>query len=126
MRSTCSSMMLLVVQSARQPAATRKLRSMAMPCSVCMTSGWNCIPYMPSLAFSAAATGVPDVLAVTVKPSGATVQVSPCDIQTCCAPGRPPSKTPPGSATASAAAPYSPDPVLATSPPRSRTISWNP
>ena len=99
---------------------------MAMPCSVCMTSGWNCIPYRPSPAFSAAATGVPGVLAVTVKPAGATVQVSRCDIQTCWAPGRPASNAPPGPLTASAVAPYSPAPVLATSPPRSRTMSWNP
>src|SRR5260370_145257 len=41
-------MMLRIVQSARQPAAARKRLSIVSPCSVCMTSGWKCMPYRPS------------------------------------------------------------------------------
>ena len=59
-------------------------------------------------ASSAAATGVPAVRAVTAKPGGAAVHVSPCDIHTCCRPGSPPSSTPPGRQVDSAVAPYSP------------------
>ena len=44
MRSTCSSMMPRVVQPGWQPAASRKRCRMAVPWSVCMTSGWNCTP----------------------------------------------------------------------------------
>ncbi len=40
-RSTCSSMMLPMVQAGRQPASSRNRRSTAIPCSVCITSGWN-------------------------------------------------------------------------------------
>src|SRR5271165_6479748 len=50
---------------------------------------------MRRCSFSTAATGVASVRAVTVKPGGAAVQVSPCDIQTCCLAGRPARRIPP-------------------------------
>jgi len=84
--------------------------------------------------------GVAAVRAVTVKPGGATVQVSPCDIQTCWRGGRPDSSVPPGAvafpgppaaapgggSSSSRVAPYSPAPVCATDPPSPDTISWKP
>ena len=82
-RSVCSSMMLPMVQVGRQPASSRNRRSTSRPCSVCITSGWNCTPYSWRLVSSIAATGVAAVRAVTVKPGGAPVTVSPCDIHTC-------------------------------------------
>ena len=125
-RSVCSSTTPRMVQSGRQPAAVRNRFSMTMPCSVCRTSGWNCRPNSRWSASSAAATGVPSVLAVTVKPGGGATQASPCDIHTCWWLGSPSSSTPGFSARCSAVAPYSPEPVWLTSPPRSRTMSWNP
>ncbi len=126
-------MMLSMVQFAGQPAAARNRRSTVMPCCVCMTSGWNWVPNRRRLASSAAATGVAAVLAVTVKPGGATAQVSPCDIHTRWLTGVPPSRTPPGSPAGPAAdtrsspvAPYSPPPVRRTSPPSPDTMSWKP
>ena len=126
-RSACSSITPRMVHVGRQPAAARKRRSSSIPCSVCSTSGWNWTPYSCLAWSSAAATGVPPVRAVTAKPGGAAAQVSPCDIHTCWRAGRPPSRTPPPSgATASAVAPYSPEPVRRTVPPRPATISWKP
>ena len=80
--ATCSSTMLSMVQDGRQPASSRKRARMRWPCSVCMTSGWNWTPNRPWAGFSMAATGVASVRAVTVKPGGAAVAVSPWDIQT--------------------------------------------
>ena len=93
----------------------------------------------PRPGASIAATGVAAVRAVTVKPGGATVQVSPCDIQTCWRGGRPDSSVPPGAvaspgpaaaapggSSSSRVAPYSPAPVCATDPPSPDTISWKP
>ena len=88
-RATCSSTMFSMVQDGRQPASSRNRLSSRVPCSVCMTSGWNWTPNMPGSGSSIAATGVAAVRAVTVKPGGAAVQVSPCDIQTRWLRGRP-------------------------------------
>ena len=122
--------MLRVTQSGRHPAAARNRRSTSRPCSVCSTSGWNCTPYSPRSGSSIAATGVAAVRAVTAKPGGATVPVSPCDIQTCCgeradrpaASARPggrlrPGRAPGGGSNSSEVAPYSPAPVRATARP---------
>ncbi len=122
-------MMDRIVHSRRQPAASRNRRSTAMPCSVCMTSGWNCTPYSPRPRSSMAATAVTAVPAVTVKPGGAATAQSPCDIHTCCGLGSPVSSVaaaPGGASRSSRVAPYSPIPVLATAPPRPDTMSWNP
>ena len=71
--------------------------------------------------------GVPAVLAVTVKPGGATAQVSPCDIHTCWWPGSPleqhaRARRP----RCSAVAPYSPAPVRRPRRPGRGTMSWKP
>ena len=50
---------------------------------MCTTSGWNCTPKIPRSASSRAATGTSAVVAVTVKPSGATVMESKWLIHTC-------------------------------------------
>ena len=92
---TCSSTMFSMVQDGRQPASSRKRPRTRAPCSVCRTSGWNCTPNRRSLVFSTAATGVASVRAVTAKPGGAAVQVSPCDIQTRWLFGVPASRAPP-------------------------------
>ena len=68
--STCSSTMFSMVQDGRHPASSRKRARMRVPCSVCMTSGWNWTPNMRRAASSTAATGVASVRAVTVKPGG--------------------------------------------------------
>ena len=96
-----------------------------MPCSVCMTSGWNWTPNSWLRASSMAATGVPWVRAVTVKPGGAAVAVSPCDIQTRCCLGVPVRRVPRASVWR-VVAPYSAAPVRSTVPPRPDTISWKP
>ena len=122
--ATCSSTMFSIVQDGRQPAASRNRLSSRVPCSVCITSGWNWTPNICRLASSMAATGVTPVCAVTAKPGGAAVQVSPCDIQTRCRAGVPASSRPPE--VSSVVAPYSAAPVRSTVPPSSDTISWKP
>jgi hypothetical protein len=84
-----------MVQEGRQPASSRKRARTRVPCSVCMTSGWNWTPNSPSVTFSTAATGVASVCAVTAKPGGAAVAVSPWDIQTVWRDGRPARSIPP-------------------------------
>lgn len=49
---------------------------------VCITSGWYCTPARPLARFSNAATGAPELVATTSKPSGATVTASPWLIHT--------------------------------------------
>ena len=153
---TCSSTMFSMVQDGRHPASSRKRARMRVPCSVCMTSGWNWTPNMRRCSFSTAATGVTSVRAVTVKPGGAAVQVSPCDIHTCCWPAVPASSIPPAggprgsggkgfpqdrgglggvvppgreggsSPRINTVLPYSAAPVRSTVPPSPATISWKP
>ena len=125
-RAIWSVTMLTIVQVGRQPApSSRKRSSTRWPCSLCSTSGWNCTPYNPRSGSSNEATGVASVEDVTVKPGGAWVTASPCDIQTLIADGRPDSSTP-GSTTASAVRPYSAVPVRATWPPSEAAMAWNP
>ena len=152
--ATCSSTMFSMVQDGRQPASSRKRARMRVPCSVCMTSGWNWTPNRRRCAFSTAATGVTSVRAVTAKPGGAAVQVSPCDIHTRCLAGVPGQESPPfrgaegaggvtggyggivppcaggvwggSSPRTSTVPPYSAAPVRSTVPPRPATISWKP
>ena len=47
-----------IVQDGRQPASSRKRPSSRVPCSVCITSGWNWTPNIRRSASSTAATGV--------------------------------------------------------------------
>ena len=140
--ATCSSTMLSMVQEGRQPASSRKRARMRVPCSVCMTSGWNWTPNSPSVTFSMAATGVASVCAVTVKPDGAAVAVSPWDIQTAAAEAR--QSIPPRGAGERGGSPpqeqggsggiVPPDSTVAvlpgagaaTVPPRPATMSWKP
>ncbi len=96
------------------------------PCSVCATSGWNCVAYRPRSGCSIAATAVVPVRAVTTKPSGAVPTESRWLIQTCQVSGRPSSSWQPGAVTVSSAKPYSPMSVFGISPPRCSAISWMP
>ena len=43
-RPVCSSTMFSIVHDGRQPAASRNRRRILVPCSVCISSGWNCTP----------------------------------------------------------------------------------
>lgn len=126
MRSTCSSTMFTMVQVRRHPAASRKRRSTSVPWSVCSTSGWNWTPNRPRSGASTAATGVESVVEVVVKPSGAAVTESPCDIHTVWTPGRPPNRTLSPLPVRAWVRPNSLLPVSATVPPSSCTIAWNP
>ena len=47
-------------------------RSIFIPSSVCITSGWNCVAYKFFSAFSIAANGQFGVVAVDTNPSGAS------------------------------------------------------
>ncbi len=149
-RSICSSTMFSMVQDGRQPASSRNRLSRRVPCSVCITSGWNWTPNIRLAASSTAATGVAAVRAVTANPGGAAVQVSPCDIHTRWLAGVPARRFPPkggprgyggegsppfagrawgGSSPSrrfNTALPYSAAPVRSTVPPRPATISWKP
>lgn len=64
--------------------------------------------------------------AVTVKPSGAAEQASPCDIHTDCSVGVPSKRSKPALETASAVRPYSRAPLSSTVPPSVVAISWKP
>ena len=64
--------------------------------------------------------------AVTVNPGGATVEVSPCDIQTLNPAPSPASSRPPPAVTRSGVPPYSAAPVRSTVPPSSLTSTWCP
>ncbi len=92
----------------------------------CITSGWYCTPYSFFSSFSKAATGTTFVDAVTVKPSGAAEQASPCDIHTDWFSGVPSKSVEPTLETCSGVRPYSRAPVLSTVPPRMVAISWKP
>ena len=124
--STCSSTMLSIVQVWRQPAMScRKCSSTCWPCSVCITSGCHWTPAIRRSTDSNAATGVTAVEASTVKPAGAAVTESPCDIHTVWVAGRSASRVP-VSETSTPVRPYSRAPVSATVPPRPWAISWKP
>ena len=98
MAATWSAMMLDGVQVGSIPAMPCRNRSRTRwPCSVCMTSGWNCTPARRPEASSKAATGARGLDAVTTKPSGATVTQSPWLIHTVCSAGNPASSCPPAS-----------------------------
>ncbi len=109
------------------PASSRKRARTRVPCSVCITSGWNWTPNSRGPASSTAATGVAAVRAVTAKPGGAAVQVSPCDIHTrwllrrarqqAAGPSRGPEER---------SRRTRPVPVRSTVPPSSATSSWKP
>ncbi|CAM5400934.1 hypothetical protein SALBM135S_04795 [Streptomyces alboniger] len=92
----------------------------------CITSGWYCTPYSFFSSSSKAATGTTSVDAVTVKPSGAALHASPCDIHTGCSAGVPSKRVESALETESGVRPYSRAPVLSTVPPRVVAISWKP
>ncbi len=74
---------------------------------------------------SKAATGEPDDVARTSKPSGAACTESPWLIQVVWWSGVPASSTP-ASHTSTSVPPYSRWPVCATVPPRACAIAWKP
>lgn len=92
----------------------------------CSTSGWYWTPYSFFSSFSKAATGTTSVDAVTVNPSGAAEQASPCDIHTDCSAGVPSKSVEADLETVSAVRPYSRAPLSSTVPPRVVAMSWNP
>jgi len=62
---------------------TRKFRSTVCPRGVCMTSGWNCTPYILRFGSAMAAQVECSVRASTEKPGGTWVTRSPWLIHTC-------------------------------------------
>src|SRR5690348_18188541 len=73
-------------------------------------------PRSPLVPYTTLFRSVASVRAVTAKPGGAAVQVSPCDIQTRWLFGVPDSRVPP--VLCRPVAPYSAAPVRSTVPPR--------
>ncbi len=127
MRSICSEITLPAFQSGAMPATwCRKFSSARWPKSLCFTSGCHCTPYIFRSAEPNAATGVTAVLASTSKPSGAFCTASPWLIHTFCVAGWPASSAPPSPTSVASVAPYSRSPVLPTSPPSARAITWKP
>ena len=85
-RSICSSTMLRMVQVGRQPAAARNWRSTCQAVlGVQRPRDGTARRTAPGPGPRRRPPAWPRVRAVTVKPGGAAAQVSPCDIQTCCA-----------------------------------------
>ena len=66
----------------------RNRSSIRCPYSVWATSGWNWTPARRRATSSNAATGAWPLLAVTVKPGGAAVTLSPWLIHTVCSAGQ--------------------------------------
>ena len=91
-----------------------------------MTSGWYWTPYSFFSSFSKAATGTTSVDAVTVKPSGAAEQASPCDIHTGCSVGVPSKRVEPALETAAGCGRTHARPLSSTVPPRVVAMSWKP
>ena len=60
----------------------RKFCRIAVPASVCTTSGWNSVAYTRRASSLIAATAELAVCASAVKPGGTAVTESPCDIHT--------------------------------------------
>ena len=106
-------------------APRRKRSSIAMPCSVCDTSGWNCTPNRPRPASSITAAGEPSVEAAQKNPSGTAVTASAWLIHTVCRSGNP-SNSNESPTTRNSARPYSASPVRSTSPPSIRASNWCP
>ena len=121
---SCSAMLEAVQFCSRPATSVRKRVSTSWPCGECRTSGWYCTPASFLSTHSKAATGAPGVDAVTVKPSGASVTESPCDIHTGCSFGVSAWSTPPS--TSILVRPYSLAPVSATLPPSVWVMIWNP
>ncbi len=89
MRAISSSMNEPIVQSRAQPQIrTRKLRMIAVPWSLCVTSGWNCTPQKFRAGACTAASGQLAERAMTCDPGIASMR-SPWLIHTVCSPGRP-------------------------------------
>ena len=75
--------------------SSRKCSSTCWPCSVCSTSGCHCTPAKPRPTSSNAPPASRPSMRAAVKPSGAAVTESPCDIQTLWWAGMPASSVPP-------------------------------
>ena len=88
--ATCSSTTLVIVQVGRQPAASSRKRSQHLLAVLGVQDlGVELHAVQARGAVSSnAATGVASVVAVTVKPGGASATASPCDIQTDCCSGQ--------------------------------------
>ena len=72
----------------RQPQTSRrKADRMALPCSVCDTSGWNWMPYRWRVSSAMAAHDALAVRATQSKPGGGSRMLSPWLIQTRCRDG---------------------------------------
>mmetsp|Transcript_69985 Transcript_69985/g.137585 ORF Transcript_69985/g.137585 Transcript_69985/m.137585 type:complete len:238 (+) Transcript_69985:571-1284(+) len=81
MKRSASSVMFHVVGAWHTP--TTKLASTSLPRGECVTSGWNCRPYIFFSLFPMAAKGHASVTAATWKPSGRVVTLSPWLIHIC-------------------------------------------
>lgn len=112
--STCS----VVQRHATPQTVSAKWRSIRTPPFVCVTSGWNCSPYMRGPAMAAHSQLAE--LAVTSNPGGSSATRSPCDIHTSCAPSVP--RTEPSTT----ALPYSRRPHGSTRPPKACASSCMP
>mmetsp|Transcript_38655 Transcript_38655/g.69276 ORF Transcript_38655/g.69276 Transcript_38655/m.69276 type:complete len:203 (-) Transcript_38655:555-1163(-) len=64
--------------------SNRKCRSVSVPWSVCITSGWYCSPYMRAFTFSIATIAPCWLLATASKPGGSLMHSSPWLIHTSC------------------------------------------
>jgi hypothetical protein len=111
-------MMCSGVQSRDTPVAARKRSRRARPLGVWRTSGWNCRPKRAARTSSIAAIGVSSVAAVTTKPGGGVVTLSPWLIHATNSPSTPSNRLPPYELKT--ALPYSRLSARATSPPSSR------
>ena len=118
------------VQSPRQPqTVSTKLASIRAPCSVCTTSGWNCVPNTSASPVAGvlanAATPALSVEATAWKPAGSSVMWSPWLIQTV-EPSGTPSRSGVGAWAARRARPNSRRSEASTVPPKARAMAWSP
>ena len=73
LRTSCSIKDPIVQLGLQPQTLNRKFRRMVMPWTVCVTSGWNCTPKNPALAFSMAAFTQLEVEPITWKSFGSFV-----------------------------------------------------
>ena len=128
MLSTASSMKPFIVHDPETlQSLKRKARSMALPCGVWTTSGWNWKPYQGCVAWAAAAKGELPLRPMASKPGGSASTRSPWLIHTCTwSPGRNSAKGPRAERTSTAALPNSRWALRSMRPPSSLARSWSP
>jgi hypothetical protein len=117
--------MFSMVQDGRQPASLEEPAQQAGAVLGVHHLGVELDAEQAAAGSSTAAAGVAAVRAVTVKPGGAAVQVSPCDIHTCCW-GRAGQQRPAGSAGPSGSRRTRPRRSARPCRPAPATISWKP